>query len=173
MAVTMDEQRLISFTQDLVRARSFSGDEQAAAARVADEMRALGFDTVEVDGNGSVVGVIDGAAPGKTIVLDGHTDTVGIAPGVPWTRDPFGADIVDGKLYGRGSADMKGAVAAMVHAAASLDRSTLHGRVVVSASPLEEVLEGVALADVMARYPPDCVVIGLSLIHISEPTRPY
>lgn len=156
----MDEQRLITFTQDLVRARSFSGEEQAAAARVADEMRALGFDTVAVDGNGSVIGVIQGAAPGRTILLDGHTDTVGIAPGVPWTRDPFGGEIVDGKLYGRGSADMKGAIAAMVHAAASLDRRTLRGRVVVSASPLEEVLEGVALADVMAAYPPDCVVIG-------------
>ncbi len=160
MAVTMDEQRLISFTQDLVRTRSFSGEEQAAAVRVADEMRALGFDTVEVDGNGSVIGVIDGAAPGKTILLDGHTDTVGIAAGVPWNCDPFGGEIVDGKLYGRGSADMKGAIAAMVHAAASLERSFLHGRVVVSASPLEEVLEGVALADIMARYPPDCVVIG-------------
>ena len=158
----MDEQRLISFTQDLVRTRSFSGEEQPAATRVADEMRALGFDTVEVDGNGSVIGVIEGATPGKTIVLDGHTDTVGIAAGVPWTRDPFGAEIVDGKLYGRGGADMKGAIAAMVHAAASLERSSLRGRVVVSASPLEEVLEGVALADIMARYPPDCVVIGES-----------
>lgn len=159
---TMDEQRLIHFTQELVQVRSLSGEEQPAAARVAAEMQALGFDLVEIDGNGTAIGVIEGAAPGKTILLDGHTDTVGIAAGVPWNREPFGGAIIDGMLYGRGSADMKGAVAAMVHAAASLDRSQLRGRVVVSASPLEEVLEGVALADVMARYPPDCVIIGES-----------
>ncbi len=84
---------------------------------------------------------------------------------MPWDRDPFCADIVinengDEAIYGRGSADMKGALGAMVHAAASVDRSKLSGRIVVSASTLEEVLEGVALKVVMDRYPPDFVVIG-------------
>ncbi len=55
---------------------------------------------------------------------------------------------------------MKGALGAMVHAAASVDRSKLSGRIVISASTLEEVLEGVALKVVMDRYPPDFVVIG-------------
>jgi acetylornithine deacetylase/succinyl-diaminopimelate desuccinylase-like protein len=55
---------------------------------------------------------------------------------------------------------MKGALAAMVYAAAGIDRSRLRGRVVVSASPMEEVLEGVALRKVMEAYPPDFVVIG-------------
>ena len=55
---------------------------------------------------------------------------------------------------------MKGALAAMVHAAAGVDRRRMKGRVVVSASPMEEVLEGTALQEVMRRYPPDFVVIG-------------
>ena len=55
---------------------------------------------------------------------------------------------------------MKGAIAAMVHGAAAVDRSTLTGRIVVSASTMEEVLEGVALTAVMARMPPDFVIIG-------------
>jgi putative selenium metabolism hydrolase len=55
---------------------------------------------------------------------------------------------------------MKGALAAMVHGAADVDRGAIKGRVVVSASVMEEVLEGVALQAVMEAYPPDFVVIG-------------
>jgi putative selenium metabolism hydrolase len=156
----MDIEHLIEFTQSLVQHPSLSGEEAAVSRRVAEEMRSLGFDAVSVDENGSVIGVIEGAEPGKTILLDAHTDTVGIAPGVPWNQDPFGAQVVDEAIYGRGSADMKGALAAMIHAAAALDRKRLRGRVVVSASTLEEVLEGVALRPIMERFQPDCVVIG-------------
>lgn len=156
----IDSTSLIEFTRDLVRTPGLSGEEQAVAARVEAEMRRLGFDTVEVDACGSVVGVIHGAQPGPTLLLDAHTDTVGIAPGVPWVFEPFGAQIDGDAIYGRGGADMKGALAAMVFAASSVDRARLRGRVVVSASTLEEVLEGVALRAVMNRYPPDFVVIG-------------
>ena len=158
----MNTERLIAFTQDLVRLPSLSGEEQHVAARVQAEMTALGFDRVWQDANGSVIGVIEGAHPGKTILLDAHIDTVGIAPGAPWVHDPFGAVIEDGAIYGRGVADMKGALAAMVYAAAALDRSTLAGRAVVSATPLEEVLEGVVLHAVMDAIQPDFVVIGES-----------
>lgn len=165
----MDQQRLVEFTQALVRLPSLSGQEQQVAARVEEEMRALGYDGVEVDANGSVVGVIQGASAGPTLLLDAHTDTVTISPGAPWQHEPFGAQIDDGALYGRGAADMKGALAAMVHAAAATDRSRLRGRVVVSASTLEEVMEGVALQAVMAAWPPDMVIIGeatdLKLVH--------
>jgi len=158
----MDNDKLIQFTQDLVRRPSLSGEEGAVAQRVREEMEALGYDQVLVDDYGSVVGVIQGARPGKTLLFDGHIDTVGISPGAPWSHPPFGGDIVDGSIYGRGAADMKGAVAAMVHAAADVDRDALHGWIVVSASTLEEVLEGAALQAVMNRFPPDYVVIGES-----------
>lgn len=158
----MNTERLVEFTQDLVRLPSLSGEEQHVAARVQAEMTALGFDRVWQDVNGSVIGVIEGARPGKTMLLDAHIDTVGISPGAPWVHDPFGAVIEDGAIYGRGVADMKGALAAMVHAAAALDRHALAGRVVVSASTLEEVLEGVALRTVMEATQPDFVVIGES-----------
>ena len=96
-------------------------------------------------------------------------DTVGIAPGLVWTKDPFGGEIVDGYLYGRGVADMKGALAGMVHAAGGMDKSKLAGRVVISASVLEEVYEGGALKTVMDAVNPDYVVIGessdLNLVH--------
>jgi putative selenium metabolism hydrolase len=158
----MDTERLIQFARALVQRPSPSGEEQAVAQRVEEEMRSLGFDEVYVDENGSVVGIVNGAHSGKTILFDAHTDTVGISPGVPWARDPFCADIVDGAIYGRGSADMKGALAAMVHAAAAVDRTALQGRIVISASTMEEVLEGLALKAVMDRTRPDFVVIGES-----------
>jgi putative selenium metabolism hydrolase len=158
----MDSSQLIQFTQDIVRIPSLSGQEEAVAKRVESEMRSLAFDRVWTDGNGSVVGVVEGARDGKTILLDAHTDTVGISPGVPWQHEPFGAQIDGGKIFGRGVADMKGALAAMVHAAASLDRLRLAGRVVVTASTLEEVLEGVALQAIMEHVQPDFVVIGES-----------
>src|SRR4051794_13702328 len=99
----MDVENLIEFTQALVQQQSLSGQEQAVAQRAQAEMQALGFDQVLIDENGSVLGIIEGAQPGKTLLLDAHIDTVGIAPGVPWTQDPFGAKIVDDALYGRGS----------------------------------------------------------------------
>jgi putative selenium metabolism hydrolase len=165
----MDIEQLIEFTQAIVQLPSFSGEEAAVAQRVADEMRSLAFDQVYTDENGSVIGIIEGTQPGKTILLDAHTDTVGISPGVPWEYEPFGAVIEDDAIYGRGAADMKGALAAMIHAAASLDRSQLRGRVFVTATPLEEVLEGVALQPIVERYQPDFVIIGepsdLNLVH--------
>ncbi|MEX1019397.1 MAG: YgeY family selenium metabolism-linked hydrolase [Litorilinea sp.] len=155
-----DLENMVEFAQALIRLPSLSGEERAVAQRVEAEMRSLAFDEVWVDENGSVVGVINGAQPGRTVLFDAHTDTVGVTSGTPWTTDPFGGAVEDGTLFGRGSADMKGALAAMIYAAAGLDRSQLHGRVVVSASTLEEVLEGIALQAVMARTPPDLVVIG-------------
>jgi putative selenium metabolism hydrolase len=156
----MDTGKLITFAQSLVQCPSMSCEEEAVALLVKGEMEALGYDQVTVDENGSVVGVIQGDPVGRTILLDAHTDTVDVTGGVPWARDPFSGEVSDGFLHGRGSADMKGALAAMVHGAASVDRNRLRGRVVVSASPMEEVLEGVALQTVMDAFPPDFVVIG-------------
>ncbi len=156
----MQVERLIDFAQRLVRTPGFSGQEQTVAGLVAAEMREVGFDDVRLDENGAVVGVIDGARPGPTLLLDAHCDTVGIAPGSTWARDPFGGGIIDGYLCGRGSADMKGALAAMVYAAAGLDRAALAGRAAVSATVMEEVIEGLSLKAVMDRLRPDFVVIG-------------
>ena len=88
----MDNQRLITFAQELIRERSMSGEEQAVVTKVAAEMKALGFDQVWVDEYGSVVGVIEGKKPGKTLLLDGHCDIVD-ARAEDWTHDPFAAVI--------------------------------------------------------------------------------
>jgi putative selenium metabolism hydrolase len=120
----------------------------------------LGFDDVSVDEYGTVTGVVEGDQAGPTIVMDAHTDTVGIAPTTRWTYDPYGGEIIEGRLYGRGSSDMKGSLAAMMLSAVSINRNEAVGRVVVSASVMEEVLEGAALEMVIDHYKPDYVIIG-------------
>jgi putative selenium metabolism hydrolase len=156
----MSESPLIAFTRSLIRCPSLPGEESAVVDVILREMRGVGFDGFWRDDVGNAVGVIMGAEPGPTLLLDAHCDTVGIAPGVPWKHDPFGAEIEDGLLYGRGAADMKGALAAMIYAAGSLDRAKLRGRVVVTATVMEENLEGAALKAVMDAVHPDFVVIG-------------
>ena len=156
----MSDTNLIAFTQSLIRCPSPPGEESTVVDRILAEMRAVGFDAFWRDDVGNAVGVILGGEPGPTLLLDGHCDTVGIAPGVPWRHNPFGGEIEDGFIYGRGAADMKGALAAMIYAAAGVDRSKLRGRVVVTATVMEENLEGAALKAVMDAIPPDFVVIG-------------
>jgi putative selenium metabolism hydrolase len=156
----MSADSLITFTQSLIRCPSPPGEESAVVDLILAEMRAVGFDAFWRDDVGNAVGVIMGGEPGPTLLLDSHCDTVGIAPGVPWQHDPFGAEIEDGFIYGRGAADMKGALAAMIHAAAGVDRSRLCGRVVVTATVMEENLEGAALKAVMDAVHTDFVVIG-------------
>ena len=155
----MDE-ALISFARDLVRLPSVLGDEHGVAERVLGEMRLLGFDTVELDEVGNAVGVLHGAADGPTLVLDAHMDTVDVMPRGDWRQDPFGGEVLDGRLYGRGTSDMKGALAAMTHAVGLLDRAQIAGSIVVSASVGEELIEGAALRAVMQRHGGDYVVIG-------------
>lgn len=156
----MDIESLIEFTQRIVRQPSMSGEEGAVTRLVVDEMNALGFDKVWVDKYGSAVGMMRGAQAGKTLLFDAHTDTVGIAPGSVWTRSPFGAEVTDTHMYGRGVMDMKGSLAAMIHATASVDKSKLAGTILISASVMEEVYEGGALKAVMDETKPDYVVIG-------------
>ncbi len=156
----MNTDQLIALTQELIRRPSPAGDEEAAVEQAEAAMRALSYDQVWRDEMGNAIGVIEGARTGPTLLFDGHCDTVGIAPGVPWEDDPFSANIKNNTIYGRGSADMKGAVAAMIHGAADVDRRQLAGRVVVSASVMEEVFEGGALKGVMEQVKPDFVVIG-------------
>ena len=93
--------------------------EQEVARRLADEMAAIGLQVhvTEVEpGRPNVVGVLEGREPGRALMLCGHTDTVGVAG----MHRPFAADIREGRLYGRGSQDMKGGLAAMVGAARAL-----------------------------------------------------
>ena len=95
-------------------------------------------------------------SPARACCSTRHMDTVGVTDRAAWSADPAG-ELRDGRLYGRGSVDMKGPLAALVHGAAA---ATLRrGRVVVSASIAEEMVEGVATVEVARRVRPDVAVI--------------
>jgi acetylornithine deacetylase len=112
--------------------------EGAVAAHIAEHMRGLGLEvhTQPVSpGRPNVIGVYDTGAPGPSLMFCGHTDTVGVdgmaAPFTPVQRE--------GRLYGRGSQDMKGGLAAMIDAARVLKtRAPARGRLIVAAVVDEE-----------------------------------
>jgi len=131
VSVEIDGDALVAFTQELVRIPSvFDPDrglnEEPAAELVAAQMRAFGWDPiVEIvePGRPTVICTIEGDAPGRTLLFEGHTDVVTEGDRSRWSVDPFGGELRDGKIWGRGSADMKAGVAAMLFATDAVVRS--------------------------------------------------
>lgn len=154
------QEEVLSFAQQLIRVPGTSGNEGQVAPLVNQKMKELGYDQVQFDPYGSVIGVIKGSHPGKTLLFDGHMDVVPIHEPDQWHCDPYGGEVIDGKLMGRGSADMKGSLAAMICAASYINRSATAGTIIVSASVAEELMPGRALEKILDTYPADAVVIG-------------
>ena len=140
----------MALTQALVRIRSVheprtGSTEAEAAALVERRMRDFGWEPqVEevAPGRPNVVAVIEGGGgPGPTLMFEGHTDVVTEGDPGTWSFHPYAGDIVDGRLRGRGSADMKSGLAAMLYAAkAVVDAGPFPGRLVVAALVDEEGL---------------------------------
>ncbi|MBN1934888.1 MAG: YgeY family selenium metabolism-linked hydrolase [Anaerolineae bacterium] len=158
-----DKQAMIAFLQDMVRIPSYSTQERAMAERLMAEMSRIGFQDVRADRIGNVIGRI-GPGTGRTLLYNGHMDVVGVGDPATWKHDPFGAEIQNGVLYGRGASDMKGALAAMVYAAKLLlDRGVaLHGNLYVAGAVQEEPCEGLGMKVLIEEegLMPDCVLLG-------------
>lgn len=151
--------QVVALARRLIAAASLTGQEGEAARVVAEAMRGLGYHEVHVDEFGSVVGIVRGKRHGS-VLFDGHLDTVPWAtPG--WSRDPLSGEVADGRLWGRGAADMKGAIAAGICGVGMLARDPAadFGTVYVSCSVAEEPAEGAALVAVCNRWRPAAVVI--------------
>jgi succinyl-diaminopimelate desuccinylase len=145
----LDEAELIDLTRALIRISSVvrPGDADATEAAVARHVEAWlakeGF-PLEVQevapGRPNVVAWLGEKGSGKSLLLEGHTDVVTEGNPAEWTHPPFAADLVDGRIYGRGAADMKSGLAAAMVAAAAIKRSgvALNGRLVVGALVDEE-----------------------------------
>jgi acetylornithine deacetylase len=135
----------ISLLRDLVAIDSVNPSlvpgargEATAAAAVADHMRGLGLDVhvqEAAPGRPNVVGVMNGRRPGRTLMFCGHIDTVGVAG----MDAPFEMREIDGCLFGRGTQDMKGGVAAMIDAArVAAARGFDRGRLIIAVVVDEE-----------------------------------
>lgn len=156
---------------DLVRINSVNpsiaadgGGEAAVALYVARSLAQLGLDTMTFDsqpGRTTAVATLQGTGGGRALMLNGHTDTVG----VEGMSDPFSADIREGRLYGRGAHDMKGSLAACMGAAKILvdTGARLRGSLVIAAVADEEY-GSMGTADLLTR----CRVDGAI---VTEPTN--
>ncbi|HEV2440632.1 MAG TPA: M20 family metallopeptidase [bacterium] len=122
-AYTLDLARRLVRIPSVYRPGDPRGNEAAAAAFVAEELRRLDL-MVRVEaaapGRPNVIADLPGPAGGPLLILEGHTDVVTEGEAAAWSVPPFGGEIRDGRLYGRGSADMKAGLAAAIGAVRAL-----------------------------------------------------
>jgi len=152
---------LVTFTQELVRIKSYSGQEKDIITFIAARMESLGFDEVTLDAMGNVVGRIGHG--NQVIMFDSHVDTVEVKDEQEWSVPPFSGDIIDGRLYGRGSVDMKSSAAASIYGAILAKKQgwTEGKTVYVSCTVLEEDCDGENLKHLFSelKIKPDWMVI--------------
>jgi succinyl-diaminopimelate desuccinylase len=145
----IDADELVELTRELVRIPSVvrPNDPSATEAAVAEYVhRWFVKEGVDVEvhevapGRPNVLAVLGEKGSGKSLLLEGHTDVVTEGDPAEWTHPPFDAALVDGRIYGRGAADMKSGLAAAMVTAAAFKRSgaRLGGRLVVGALVDEE-----------------------------------
>jgi len=147
MNLKIDQNYTLKTLKDLVQINSINPvlspggkGEAEIGAYVADSLNGLGLQvtTYEIEpGRINVVGVLKGSDAGRSLLLNAHMDTVGVDGMI---HDPFGAEIRDGRLFGRGAQDMKGSLAAMIGAVKALVDSgaDLGGDVLLTAVADEE-----------------------------------
>jgi putative selenium metabolism hydrolase len=155
------KEELTAFTQSLVRIKSYSGQEEEIIRFIGQKMKELGYDEVTIDSMGNVLGKI---GDGETSILfDSHVDTVEVNDEKDWDVPPFSGEIVDGRLYGRGSVDMKSSVAATIYAGAIAKKLGWNAgkTIYVSCTVFEEDCDGENLKHLFKEmnFRPDHVVI--------------
>lgn len=183
-SVDSHQKAIVHFLQQLIRAPSLTGREALCATVCADKLRDLDLEVdlwavdgaqlrahpaanpsrFPYEGRPNVVGRWRGAVPkrGQSLMLNGHTDVVTAEPVTQWAHDPWGGEVRDGRLYGRGSSDMKGGIAAMIVAVEALKAAgiRLAGDVLVECVIEEE--EGVGngtLASLLRGYTADACIV--------------
>ena len=107
------QEDMVRFLRDMIALPSESCEEKAVIARIKAEMEKLGYDKVEVDGLGNVIGWM--GMDEKIIAIDSHVDTVGIGNRDNWTSDPYEGYETDEIIYGRGASDQEGGLASAVY----------------------------------------------------------
>ena len=177
---------IVAALQELVRIPSQTGQEGPAQDAVARLMRShdLDVDIWEPDvtdlephaesvtlggdfvGRPNVVGISRGEGGGRSLILNGHIDTVEVGDPAAWSHAPLGGDVSRGRLYGRGACDMKGGIVANLFALRALRLAGFHsaGDTFVQSTISEEDGGAGALAAVLRGYVADAALI-------SEPTN--
>lgn len=155
------ESDMVQFLRDLIAIPAESCQEGPVIARIRQEMEKVGFDEVRVDGMGNILGRI---GSGKSVIMmDSHTDTVGVGDPKEWAWDPYRGKVENGYIYGRGACDQRAGMASMVYAGKMINELGLRGdyTLYVVGSVQEEDCDGLSWLYILNEdgIRPDCVVI--------------
>ena len=172
----------VEFLRKLVNQRSTLGNEAGAQQVVATELQEMGLD-VDVwqvdhaaiakrpgyspvewsyEGRPNVAATWRGrSSDGRSLILNGHIDVVPATPEHHWTYEPWGGQVADGRMYGRGAADMKAGIAAIVYAVRALRQADVrvNGDVTLETVIEEECTGNGTLATLERGYTADAVII--------------
>src|SRR6185437_7824760 len=180
--VDQSRDKAVAFLRDMVVIPSVTGDEAQIQTFLSKYMTKIGLDVDmwETDweqlkkhpgyrpvqrgyeGRPNIVGVLKGTGGGRSLLLNGHTDVIPVGGGEGWSDDPWSARIKDGRIYGRGSCDMKSGVASHVLAVQYLKELGLtpKGDVMVNIVIDEEVSGHGTLDNVIRGYKADAGISG-------------
>jgi putative selenium metabolism hydrolase len=160
-----DVESCTDFLQRLIRTEGLPGNEGDTARLMLRELEALGYSYVHIDEAGNVLGKVPGRGESPPMMFNTHLDHVDVGEHDAWPHPPYGAEIHDGKVWGRGAVDIKGPLACQVYGVARLLRDGFEpgGDIWVTATVQEEV--GGLGARHMAGY------IETPLVVIGEPSR--
>ncbi|MGW9333290.1 M20/M25/M40 family metallo-hydrolase [Bosea sp. NPDC055594] len=171
--IKQDEDELVQFYRDFVKARSPNppGDTREAIGFVADRLTEwkIGHDVVfakDKEHLPNIVADFDTGKPGRHLVLNGHADVFPIGNPDSWERDPWCGDVVDGRVFGRGSTDMKPGTTASIYCYRYLDRlrDRLKGRLTLTVVSDEETSgrwgAGYLFETMPERVRGDCLLNG-------------
>jgi acetylornithine deacetylase len=176
------QEAAIGFLQQMIAIPSVTGDEAAIQKFLAKYMTGIGLDVDmwETDwetlkkhpgyrpvdrgyeGRPNIVATMKGTGGGRSLLLNGHTDVIPVNDGVGWSDDPWSARIKDGRVYGRGSCDMKSGVASHILAVQYLKEAGLRtkGDVYINIVVDEEVSGHGTLDTVIRGYHADAGISG-------------
>lgn len=176
--IERDTDRIAGFLQDFIRARSPNppGDTREAAAHVRRFLDGEGLAYRVIAPQESMPNVIasfeGGAGPGRHLVLNGHVDVFPVGDAEGWTKDPWGGELVDGRIYGRGACDMKAGTTASIFTYAYLHglRDRLKGRLTLTAVSDEETFGPWGARHLLKEHRDE--VLGDCLLN-GEPSSPY
>lgn len=140
----MKKEEKIKALQDIVRIKSVNDKEEEVAKYIQKLFKDHGIESELVEyapGRSNLVAILEGSQAGKTLAISGHMDVVSAGDESEWTYPPFSGEIVDGKLYGRGSTDMKGGTIGLAIAMIELKESgqDFKGKIKYMATVGEEI----------------------------------
>ena len=175
--IERDRSELIEFLQDFARQKGPNppGDTRSTARFITNYLDKQGLPYRMIAPNPempNIVASFEGGSPGRHLVLNGHIDVFPVADeGLGWSKDPWGGELADGKIYGRGVADMKCGTSASIYTYIYLSRmkDQLKGKLTLTAVSDEETFGPYGARYLMEHHPE---VHGDALLN-GEPSSPF